>query len=183
MKGGSVKKKVLIAVAVLLVVGAVGASMGESDNGVVANPSGQPAATQNATGPVQAKVGAPVTIEGVEVTIKDVQFSNGSEFLKPANGYVWVGYNIQLKALDGSKFISSSDWTALTDGDQQGKWTITGSEDWEPVLSLEELREGATTSGWVVFEVPEPDDYVRLVYDPSFFSDEAKLTFDAKMSS
>jgi hypothetical protein len=179
-----VKKKVLIGVVALFVIAAIGASMsGGTDNGVVvANPSGQPAAaTQTADGPVQAEVGTPVTIEGVEVTIKDVQFSEGGEFLKPADGYVWVGYNIGLKALDDNKFVSSGDWTALSDGNQQGKWTISGEDGWEPVLSLDELRAGAMTSGWVVFEVPKPKDFVRLIYDPSFFSDEAKLTFDAKM--
>jgi hypothetical protein len=50
-------------------------------------------------------------------------------------------------------------------------------DKYEPALAFEELRPGASLEGWIVFEVPRPAASVTLVYDPSFFSDDARVTF------
>lgn len=131
------------------------------------------------TAPV-AKIGKPVTIDGIQITIRKVQWTKGSTYWHAPKGYIWVGYKITMKAVDGSRVVTASDFTALADGTKQGEWTITGDEDWRPLLSLTELRAGASTTGWIAFEMPKPAKYIRLVYDPSYFSDEAKLTLDTK---
>lgn len=127
-----------------------------------------------------ATIGKPVTIDGIQITIRKVEWTEGSTFWHPPKGYIWVGYKITMKAVEESRVVSSSDFVALADGTKQGEWTITGDEDWQPLLSLTELRAGASTTGWIAFEMPKPAKYIRLIYDPSFFSDEAKLTLDTR---
>ena len=172
------KKLVIYGGIGVLVLAALGAAAGGSGNNGVTPGVSASASQQAAAGSVKADLNTPVTVDGVELTILDAQASKGSEFIKPAAGYVFVGYKVRAKALDDSMFVSLSDFSALTDGNKQAKSTITGDKAWEPLLSVEEVRAGATTEGWVVFEAPEPQDFIRLVYDPSLLSDDAKLTYD-----
>jgi hypothetical protein len=66
--------------------------------------------------------------------------------------------------------VNSGDWSVAADGSQQGSWTLVIYDDWEPLLAFEELAEGNTITGWITFEVPEPDTFVELTYEESIFS-------------
>lgn len=181
-KGG--KKKLILAGIVGLV--AVAAVAGQGNNPPGTSPNSSPAGANNNDGDggaVTARLNQPVTVEGVTITIKKAETSAGTEFIKPAAGQIYIGYLINYKADDEEQLVNSSDWTALSDGTKQGQWTVAGNEDWQPLLSFDQLRPNAETEGWVVFEVPEPQEFVRLEFDPSFFSSESKLTFDATVGS
>jgi hypothetical protein len=127
-----------------------------------------------------AKLGKPVTIDGIEITILKSRWSTGASYWAPPKGYIWAAYQIRLKAIGESRLITSGDWVALADGTRQGEWTITGISSWEPLLSLTDVRAGASTTGWIVFEMPRPKKTIELIYDPSFFSDEARLTLTTR---
>lgn len=186
-KKGGKGKLILGGVVGVLVLAAIAGQGGTNTNppagGATTAPdqlsTSQPA---NPGGGVTARLNEPATIEGVTITIKKVETSEGSEFFKPAAGHVYVGYLINYKAGPEEQFVSSGDWTALSDGTKQGQWTIAGVEGWEPTLPFDQLRPNAETEGWVAFEVPEPQDFVRLEFSPSFFSSESSLTFDATVS-
>jgi hypothetical protein len=161
---------------VVLALAAVGA-LGKKDTPGIAGTTTQPGGGD--AGARTARLNTPATIEGVEVTVAEASYRESiDEYQKPAAGYVFVAFKLRLTAIDAAKFVSANDWSVLADGTRQGKWTVVISDQWEPILSLEEVRPGATTEGWVVFEVPRPTSFVRLVYDPSFFSSDARLTLD-----
>lgn len=186
-KKGGKGKLILGAVVGLVVIAALAGQGGTKNPGSSgSNQTSAPnqlATTQPAnSGGVTARLNEPATIEGVTITIKKVETSTGTEFFKPAAGHVYVGYLINYKAGGEEQFVSSGDWTALSDGTKQGQWTITGVEAWQPTLPFDQLRPNAETEGWVVFEVPQPSKFVRLEFSPSFFTSESSLTFDATVA-
>jgi hypothetical protein len=137
------------------------------------------AVTYVKTAPV-ARLGKPIVVDGLQITVLKAQVSTGSTYFRPPSGYIWVGYKVRFKAIDGARTVSVSDWVTLADGSRQGEWTIASVDSWDPVIGLTELRQGASTTGWITFEVPKPKKYIRLIYDPSLFSDDPKLTLDVK---
>lgn len=122
------------------------------------------------TAPQVIDLGTAILVDGVQITVQDAKSARGFEFQAPASGYVFVAYEIRARAVDGDHLISSSAFTASADGSQQGRSTIVIADQWEPLLSFEDLKEGKTISGWIVFEVPEPGEYVELAYDARLFS-------------
>jgi hypothetical protein len=161
-------------------------------SGGVGNPSvtasrapagGGAIATSGLGGVRTATIGQAVTVEGLEITVLKAEFSRGLEFQKPAAGYVYVAFRIRVKAVSETQFVSSTDWTALADGTRQGQSAFVVNDAWTPSFPFDELRQGASAEGWVEFEVPTPTSFVRLIYEPSFFSDEVKLSIDTTCCS
>lgn len=123
------------------------------------------------SGPRTATIGTPILVDGLEITVEDAKYAEGFQYQDPAAGHVFVGYEVRLRAVDGDHLVTSADFTASADGRRQGRSTIVVADDWEPTLNFEDLKEGNEISGWVVFEVPEPDEYIALSYESSVFSD------------
>jgi hypothetical protein len=141
-------------------------------------PAGNAAQGADGGGARSVSLNQTVTVDGVDVTIKEAHWAAAiDEYQKPPAGYVYVASKVALKSNRDAEFVSANDWTALADGTKQGTWTIAIGDKYEPALAFEELRPGASLEGWIVFEVPRPAASVTLVYDPSFFSDDARVTF------
>jgi hypothetical protein len=186
----------VIAVAVLIALGAIGSLMGDpSEPGATASPEGggetatpsaaspteqptdasteEPAATSSPPedGVPAAAVGEPVEVDGLTVTIEEVAFSDGFEFQDPPSGYVFVAYKVRLEASEDERFVSSADFTVANQAGEQGSTAFVVNEAWEPLLTLDTLNAGNSLTGWITFEVPEGDEVV-LTYSASFFENE-----------
>jgi len=120
-----------------------------------------------------ATIGQPIKVDDdLTVTVLDAKYSSGSEYLKPAKGYVYLGLKVRYEA-NHEAFVSSNDWNVLADGAKQGQWTITADDAWKPILSLDKLAAGASTEGWIAFEVPKPATFAEVRFDNKMFSDDA----------
>lgn len=117
------------------------------------------------------KVGDAVTIAGEELTVTDVQrnYKTGNEYIKPGSGNEFIKVIVTIKNnSDDTISVSPFEFKVL-DGNgvyQEYKWILN-----DPLDSLE-LATGGTISGALAFEVPKDDANLKLVYTPSYFSDE-----------
>ena len=111
-------------------------------------------------------------VDGVRITVLTVKSARGFEFQQPPAGYFFVAYEVAAGAVDDDHLVSSSDFTVSADGTRQGRSAFVIVDQWEPLLSFEEVKKGKTISGWIVFEVPEPAEYVELAYDARLFSEQ-----------
>jgi hypothetical protein len=163
---------VVAVIVVLAVIGSLNRNPG-GGNGAGADPStgGNGGGAGGGGGPTVAELNSPVTVGDVRVTITDAKFSRSiNQFQEPAAGHVFVAFEVKVEAVSGDTFVNSGDWSVAADGSQQGSWTLVIYDDWEPLLAFEELAEGNTITGWITFEVPEPDTFVELTYEESIFS-------------
>ncbi len=174
-------------VAVFLGLAAVGAANDNTSTdstttpAVAANAQAAPAATPAPAAPAatsapaagnSAKIGQPVKVDDkLTVTVLDVTYatSNG-QYQKPAAGYVFVAAKVRYEASDET-LVSSGDWDVLADGTKQGQWTILMGDKWEPSLPFDTLAAGASTEGWITFEVPKPAKFAELRFDNDLFGD------------
>lgn len=186
------RRKVGIAAIVIVVLVALAAVAGGGSGGGSSTASSSPtdapaAATAGATtepepteepaGPASYEIGTPATVDGLQITILEASYWRGGQFQEPASGSVFVAYKVEVKALDGDKFVSSSDFSVATDDGKQGQFAIVIKDEWEPSLVLNEVKEGNSLTGWMSFEVPEPAKAIVLSYTSNMFSDEVDATW------
>ena len=127
-----------------------------------------------------ATIGNPVQIDdNLTVTVTDAKWAKSiDEYQKPAKGYVYVALKVKYESKDSEVLVNSADWNVLADGERQGQWTIVMNDKWEPSLTFDTLAAGATTEGWMTFEVPAPKDSIEVRFENDLFSDEPQLTLD-----
>lgn len=193
------RRKVGIAAIAVVVLVALGAAAGGGGSKEPSESTGSPteapaaatdAATDAATtppeatqaqvegeGPAQYAIGEPAVVDGLQVTVLESSYSRGEQFQKPADGSVYVAYKIEVKALEGDQFISTSSFTVATDDGKQGQFAIVMNDEWEPSLVLDEVKEGNSLTGWMTFEVPEPAANVVLSFTANMFSDTVDATW------
>lgn len=109
--------------------------------------------------------------------IDNVQTTN--QFLKPADGKKWVGFEVVIENV-GSKQVSSLDWTLRDSKDlEHSREYVVGAEGSNVDVVYSDLTPGGKKQGWVYFEV-DADASVRwLRADPNpFLADD--LYFDAQ---
>ena len=129
------------------------------DQRAVEAPAVEAPAAVKSDGAAMAAKGEPVDVGDATVTILDAKYANSvGEYQKPADGYVYFALKVRYEATDGEILVNSGDWNVLADGKKQGQWTIVINDDWDPGLTFDTLTTGATTEGWITFEVPEPTD-------------------------
>ena len=193
----NMRKRNLILAGVGIVVGlsALGAAGGSasatpptSSNAAVEAPVAEaPAAETPAVvesdGVTMAAKGEPVDVGDATVTILDAKYAKSvGEYQKPADGYVYFALKVRYEATDGEILVNSGDWNVLADGKKQGQWTIVMNDDWDPGLTFDTLTTGASTEGWITFEVPEPTDGFRVQFDNSMFSDEPQFVAEIPLA-
>lgn len=197
-KGIFVRKRYLIigGIATIITLGAVSAGGGSTDASTptTTTVAQAPAAPAEDTGSVatgkpvaaptseaaetgsQAELGKPVKVDDdLTVTVLDAKIATkNGDYQKPAKGYVYLGIKVRYEATAES-LVNMGDWNVLADGSKQGQWALLVGDKWEPTLPFDQLAAGATTEGWITFEVPKPDKYAEIRFDNDFFSDEPQL--------
>ena len=132
-----------------------------------------------ADGDVLVAKGEPVDVGDATVTILDAKYADKvGQFQEPADGYVYFALKVRYEATDGETLVNSGDWNVLADGTKQGQWAIVVNDAWDPALTFDTLTTGATTEGWITFEVPKPTDNFRVQFDNDMFNDEPQFVSD-----
>ncbi len=120
---------------------------------------------------VEHKVGEAIDIKGEELTVKTVtkDYKSGNQFLKPESGNQYVKIDVTIKNnTDDSIDVSSYEFKIL---DSNGVYHDT-NYILNNSLSSTKVEKGGVLSGSISFEVPKNDNELKLVYTPSFWSDE-----------
>lgn len=120
---------------------------------------------------VEHKVGEAIDIKGEELTVKAVtkDYKSGNQFLKPESGNQYVKIDVTIKNnTEDSIDVASYEFKIL---DSNGVYHDT-NYILKNSLSSTKVVKGGVLSGSISFEVPKNDDNLKLVYTPSFWSDE-----------
>lgn len=167
----SLLKKVLgfgcLGVVVLAAIGMVASSGGNKTGNF--DTAINPASTQKS----EYAVGEEVKQGSITLTVTDVQknYSTGDQFSKPEAGKEFVRVNVKL--VNGSSSTRSYnvyDFKIQTStGNRLDEAFVVGVPN---ELHYGELASGGSVVGNIVFEVPENDKSLKLIYNGSFLSDE-----------
>lgn len=184
VKKSSRAKWIVGAIVVFGVLGAIGnGQKGTASSGSTAE-SNAPEASETPvqSGEITGKVGTPVLINGVEVTVLSAETWGGDGVVQmPAPGNVYIGFEVKLAAVDADHLVTSGAFDVATIAGKQGSSAFAFRNSWKPVLVLEDIKKGQYVQGWFTFEVEKGSD-VYLTYDDSSFDDNVNIrwTFTSK---
>lgn len=109
----------------------------------------------------QVSLGEPVEfVDGTSVgllTVLAAEWLEPREYRKPAEGYEFLAIQVQFEAIQGSIRYSPVR-SYLTDADA-GRYSFVLASQYEdhPQFEIEDLAQGETVTGWVLFEAPRTD--------------------------
>lgn len=180
-------------VIVILVIGAVGSSMGdesdtidkqvetkEADSKETEAQEGTEETTEEEaeeeTEPEEEKeefkTNEKIEFEGRVLEVTDIEYSNGSDFDKPKDGMEYVIVSVLIEN-NSDKELSYNPYDFKMQNSQgqieSQAFTII---DKETSLSSGKLAPGGNVSGTVVWEQPKDDDGLKLIFEPSFWSNK-----------
>ncbi len=118
-------------------------------------------------------VGDTIDFDGKEVTITKVKrnYSTGNQFLHPKSGNEFVKVYIKIvNTSENEASINSWDFKIQNSKGVITSCSLVTGDPAEDELSFSTLAPGGTTEGAVIFEVPKNDSDLKLIYNPSFFS-------------
>jgi hypothetical protein len=125
----------------------------------------------------RATVGVPVVVteageETLRITVKQTAFSRGLEYQEPSSGNIFFAIEVEYVSLKDGAYYSSGDWEVYSDGTKKGNSSFVMNDSWEPYLSVGDLPQGRSISGWVTFETPRPDSSMTISYRGNQFVNE-----------
>lgn len=176
-----------LAVAGIFIVGC-GAGGTSTGTGEVSDPSAEATATspvteptepaEKPTGPVAAKAGQAITVTSsilgddsrVRYTLTNVKRTDApNEFSAPDHGMYVTGH-LEIKAVTGSTFASTSDLSFVTANGTVYESTFAGYDD---EFEAADLKQGQRKAGRIVFDVPKGALKGGKIQVSSIFDDEA----------
>lgn len=118
-------------------------------------------------------VGETIDFDGKEVTVTKVKrnYNTGNNFFTPKSGNEFVKVYIKIvNTSESEASINSLDFKIQNSKGVISSCSIVTGDSAEDELSFSTLAPGGTTEGAVIFEVPKNDSELKLIYNPSFFS-------------
>lgn len=186
-----VYKKWWFWVIVILVIGAIGSSMGDEEAEKVDKQAETQEADSKETEAQEVteetteeeseeetteeekeefKTNEKIAFEGRVLEVTGVEYSNGSDFDKPKDGMEYVIVSVLIEN-NSDKELSYNPYDFKMQNSQgqieSKTFTII---DKETSLSSGKLAPGGNVSGTVVWEQPKDDDGLKLIFEPSFWS-------------
>lgn len=120
---------------------------------------------------VEHKVGEAINIKGEELTVTAVNkdYKSGNQFFKPGSGNQYIKTEITIKNnTDDTIDVSPFEFKIL---DSNGVYhDVTYILD--KTLDSTKIAKGGNISGSMAFEVPKNDQNLKLIYTPSFWSND-----------
>ncbi|MDN6836511.1 MAG: DUF4352 domain-containing protein [Lactococcus lactis] len=174
-------KKVWFWVLIVIVVGGIGGALGGEDEEQgttkVESENTEQTSEVEADNEVEEiadeefNVGDTVSADGYEITVNDVEFSDGSEFDVPDEGKQYVIVNITIDNNTGEKQpYNLWDFKLNADGNATDMTEITADLDIDQ-LESGELDDGATVSGDLLGQADTSGE-LKLQYQSNFWDDE-----------
>lgn len=176
-QGMSKGRIALIVVGGIIVLSAIGNAMGGSSTGETStpDPTENASPTQDANGEQIGQVGTAVTVDGLEITLLTAEVNSGSEYFPPKEGFTFLGLKFKALAVDGDQILTSGSFDAAADdGLQYESAFISGVDDWDPALYLEDIKSGQYVEGWIVYEI-KPGVPFSVTFDSSTFDDDVDV--------
>ena len=176
-QGMSKGRIALIVVGGIIVLSAIGNAMGGSSTGGTStpDPTENASPTQDVNGEQIGQVGTAVTVDGLEITLLAAEVNSGSEYFPPKEGFTFLGLKFKALAVDGDQILTSGSFDAAADdGLQYESAFISGVDDWDPALYLEDIKSGQYVEGWIVYEI-KPGVPFSVTFDSSTFDDDVDV--------
>ena len=176
-QGMSKGRIALIVVGGIIVLSAIGNAMGGSSTGGTStpDPTENASPTQDVNGEQIGQVGTAVTVDGLEITLLAAEVNSGSEYFPPKEGFTYLGLKFKALAVDGDQILTSGSFDAAADdGLQYESAFISGVDDWDPALYLEDIKSGQYVEGWIVYEI-KPGVPFSVTFDSSTFDDDVDV--------
>ena len=126
---------------------------------------------QNKAEAKEHKVGDTIAIDGEELTVTEVKrdYKSGNEYIKPDSGNEYVKITVTIKnSSDDTISVSPYEFKIL---DGNGVYRAC-NYILKQTLASTQLAKGGNISGSMTFEVPKNDANLKLIYTPSFWSDD-----------
>ena len=128
--------------------------------------------------PKLKKIGETAEYKGVKITVLDVNYHDGSQYIKPEAGQKFLSVNIQIENATSNKLgvnslyfkIQTSNGEIL-DYDFSASVADSEKKDLKPM----DLAPGGKTTGIVSFQVPKDDNNLILNYQDNIFSSKEKI--------
>lgn len=118
------------------------------------------------------KTNEKIEFEGRVLEVTDIEYSNGSDFDEPKDGMEYVIVSVLIEN-NSDKELSYNPYDFKMQNSQgqieSQAFTII---DKETSLSSGKLAPGGNVSGTVVWEQPKDDDGLKLIFEPSFWSNK-----------
>ncbi|MEO1772500.1 DUF4352 domain-containing protein [Candidatus Enterococcus ferrettii] len=115
-------------------------------------------------------VGDVVSYKGYEIKVNKVDYSQGSEYIKPDDGKQFVVVNITItNNTDNKQSYNPFDYSLNADGNST---SLTSYMEGVDTLNSGELDPGASVSGNLVGSAPTEATSLKLQYKSNFWNDE-----------
>lgn len=176
------KHKVLTVIITLVLLGFIGGMLGSSDEEPgpesVGSENSEQVDEEESVEDVEFGIGENVELDGQVVTVTDVEFSNGVEFDEPSEGneYVIVHVTIDNNSDEEISYNPFNFRMENSKGQIESMGLITIDNDTS--LSSGELRPEGSVSGTISFEEPIDNEGLKLLFEPSFWSEGKEIVFD-----
>lgn len=167
----------LIVVGSIIVLSAIGCANGGSSTGggSTPDPTNNVSPTQDVSGEQVGQIGTAVTVDGLELTLLKAVTSAGSEYFPPKDGFTYLGLKFKARAINGDQILTSGSFdVAADDGLQYESAFISGVDNWDPALYLEDIKSGQYVEGWIVYEI-KPGVPFSVTFDSSTFDDDVDV--------
>lgn len=161
----------------IIVLSAIGCTNGGNATGgeSTPDPTSNVSPTQDVSGEQVGKIGTAVTVDGLELTLLEAETNAGSEYFPPKKGFTYLGLKFKALAINGDQILTSGSFdVAADDGLQYESAFISGVDNWDPALYLEDIKSGQYVEGWVVYEI-KPGVPFSVTFDSSTFDDNVDV--------
>ena len=124
------------------------------------------------------KIGESAELEGRTITLTDVQknFNMNNEYSTPKEGSQFVKIAVKVENTSDSEIVVSPYELRIQDGSGAIESLVSVTYLLDDQFESATLIPAGSREGAVIFEVPENDENLKLVYQPS--SADASVTFD-----
>ena len=111
----------------------------------------------------------------VHYTVTNVEYSNGTQYDKPADGMNYVIVTLKIENKSDSKIsYNTYDWKMINSQGQEDDGAFT-TVDNDTHLSSGDLIAGGTKTGTLVYEEPTNESSLKLLYYSSIFDDKSEF--------
>lgn len=119
------------------------------------------------------KVGDKVQIGDTIVTVNKVEFSQGGQYNKPANGNEWINLNLTIENTGVTQqYITTLGQMFVRDGENNSyQVSVTDKSLENPGAGLDgQIIANSKRTGWVGFEIKKDSKNLQFQYNASMFS-------------
>lgn len=172
------KKIILGAIGLFILIGIIGAAGGNKTEKVGENTPSGSSGSQAKTEEQKYKVGEQIKMGDIVLTVNKMEKSTGGQYTKPSEGNVWVNLNLTLENTGSDQeYITTLGQMYLIDKDGNQYQTAVTNKTMENINNSLDgaIVAKAKKTGWVGFEATKTATGLVFRYNASFWNDKAIL--------